>query len=102
MVRSSVLSSRRLLATIWAVEDDGDGSDGGAGLEVVEGVAVLQPLTKTMVTSMRSHRSARMRAGFERLVRSRCGWRTSQTFPGEPYMVSSLLRSLFAGRTIVP
>jgi hypothetical protein len=52
-----VLSSRRLLATIWALEDDGDGSDGGAGLEVVEGVAVLQPLTKTMVTSMRSHRS---------------------------------------------
>lgn len=42
---------------IWAVEDDGDGFDGGAGLEVVEGVAVLQPLTKTMVTSMRSHRS---------------------------------------------
>ena len=38
-------------------EDDGDGFDGGAGLEVVEGVAVLQPLTKTMVTSMRSHRS---------------------------------------------
>jgi hypothetical protein len=31
-----VLSSRRLLATIWALEDDGDGSDGGAGLEVVE------------------------------------------------------------------
>jgi hypothetical protein len=45
-----------LLATIRAV-DDGEGSHGGAGLEVVEGVAVPQPLTKTMVTSMRSHRS---------------------------------------------
>jgi hypothetical protein len=58
MVRSSVLSFRSLLATIRAVEDDGDGSDGGAKLEVVDGVpAVPQPLTKTMVTSMRSHRS---------------------------------------------